>query len=230
MIDRSAFHKLSSGLYIVCTESHDKFYGCVINTLLQLTSKPFQVSIALNKENATTQAVQESGRFTASVVDETMKLETIGHFGFKSSRDIDKFADSEYAVSASALPYIEKHCCAWFSCKVVNSIDVGTHILFIGEVEESATLDGGHPMTYEFYHSVKGGKTPPKASAYTGEDDEAQKGSAASAQETSSDDGAKKYGWRCKVCGYIVEMDELPDNYLCPVCGAGKDMFERIEL
>ena len=85
-------------------------------------------------------------------------------------------------------------------------------------------------MTYEFYHSVKGGKTPPKASAYTGEEDEAQKGSAASAQEAFSDEGVKKYGWKCKVCGYIVEMDELPDNYLCPVCGAGKDMFERIEL
>lgn len=229
MIDRSAFHKLSSGLYIVCTESDGKFYGCVINTLLQLTSKPFQVSIALNKDNATTKAVQESGQFTASVVDETMDLETIGHFGFKSSRDIDKFADSEYAICASALPYIEKHCCAWFSCKVVNSLDVGTHILFIGEVEESASLEGGHPMTYEFYHSVKGGKTPPKASAYTGEEASVVPSTAAS---SSSGDGnaTPRYGWRCKVCGYIVEMDELPDNYLCPVCGAGKDMFERIEL
>lgn len=228
MIDRSAFHKLSSGLYIVCTEADGTFYGCVINTLLQLTSKPFQVSIALNKENATTKAVQESGYFTASVVDETMEMETIGHFGFKSSRDIDKFADSEYAICARAMPYIEKHCCAWFSCKVVDSVDVGTHILFIGEVEESATLDGGHPMTYEFYHSVKGGKTPPKASAYTGEDD-VQK-SSDTAQDSSSSEGAQKYGWRCKVCGYIVEMDELPDTYLCPVCGAGKDMFERIAL
>lgn len=229
MIDRSAFHKLSSGLYIVCTESEDKFYGCVINTLLQLTSKPFQVSIALNKENATTQAVQKSGRFSASVVDESMDLETIGLFGFRSSHDIDKFAGSEYSIAAGSMPYIERHCCAWFACKVVDSVDVGTHIVFIGEVEESATLGDTHPMTYEFYHSVKGGKTPPKASAYTGEPDSAAAVSGSDVSEGAAD-AKPRYGWRCRVCGFIVEMDELPDNYLCPVCGAGKDMFERIEL
>lgn len=238
MIDRSAFHRLSSGLYIVCSESQGKLYGCVINTLLQLTSKPFQLSIALNKDNATTRAVQESGRFTASVVDETMDMETIGRFGFKSSRDVDKFADFTYEVCQSALPYIEAHCCAWFSCRVVNSIDVGTHILFVGEVEESATLDAAHPMTYEYYHSVKGGKTPPKASAYTGEEgSEEVKEVQETASQRSTDtlesgalDTAPRYGWQCRVCGYIVEMTELPDNFMCPVCGVGKEMFDRIEL
>ena len=105
---------------------------------------------------------------------------------------------------------------------MVQTLDVGSHILFIGEVEEAEKVCPGEPMTYAYYHQVKGGKTPPKASSYLGED----------AASAAADDGAPKpkFAWRCTVCGHMEYVDELPDDYVCPVCGVGKDMFEKVEL
>lgn len=222
MIDNTAFFSLSYGLYLVVAQDGERRAGCVANTFQQVTSSPMQVSVALNKENATTGVVLSSGRFTVSCLSQDATMELIGAFGFHSSADRDKLSEFETALDAAQVPYVAEQCVARFSARVVQTVDLGTHTLFIGEVEEAEKLCAGDPMTYAYYHLVKGGKTPPKASSYLGEE-VATPGADASIPQP-------KVGWRCKVCGHIEYVDELPDDFVCPVCGVGKDMFERIEL
>ena len=225
MFDKKAFHSLSYGMYVIGTRFDDKDYGCVANTFAQVTSSPLQVSVALNKENATTAAVRQAGRFTASCLSEQADMQLIGTFGFHTSTELDKFAQHASARDESGLPYVAEQCCAWFSAKVVSELDLGTHVLFVGEVEECATVaDAAAPMTYAFYHQVKGGKTPPKASSYLGEEQPAAAPAESSAAEQP------KVAWRCTICGHMEYVDELPDDFVCPVCGVGKEFFERVEL
>lgn len=226
MVDKSAFHSLSYGMYVIGTRAHDKDYGCVVNTFAQVTSSPLQVSVALNKDNATTTAVRESGRFTASCLSEDATMELIGTFGFHTSTELDKFAQHACARDAAGAPYVAEQCCAWFSARVVSELDLGTHVLFIGEVDEAAKVaDAAAPMTYAFYHQVKGGKTPPKASSYLGGEEPAVP--AAPAADTNA---TAKVAWRCTICGHMEYVDELPDDFVCPICGVGKEFFERVEL
>ena len=225
MFDKKAFHSLSYGMYVIGTRFDDKDYGCVANTFAQVTSSPLQVSVALNKENATTAAVRQSGRFTASCLSEQADMQLIGTFGFHTSTELDKFAQHASARDESGLPYVAEQCCAWFSAKVVSELDLGTHVLFVGEVEECAKVaDAAAPMTYASYHQVKGGKTPPKASSYLGEEQPAIAPAESSAAEQP------KVAWRCTICGHMEYVDELPDDFVCPVCGVGKEFFERVEL
>lgn len=225
MFDKKAFHSLSYGMYVIGTRFDNKDYGCVANTFAQVTSSPLQVSVALNKENATTEAVRQAGCFTASCLSEQADMQLIGTFGFHTSTELDKFAQHASARDESGLPYVAEQCCAWFSAKVVSEFDLGTHVLFVGEVEECAKVaDAAAPMTYAFYHQVKGGKTPPKASSYLGEEQPA----AAPAESTVA--VLPKIAWRCTICGHMEYVDELPDDFVCPVCGVGKEFFERVEL
>lgn len=225
MFDKQAFHSLSYGMYVIGTRFDDKDYGCVANTFAQVTSSPLQVSVALNKENATTAAVRQAGRFTASCLSEQADMQLIGTFGFHTSTELDKFAQHASARDEAGMPYVAEQCCAWFSAKVVSELDLGTHVLFVGEVQECAKVaNAAAPMTYAFYHQVKGGKTPPKASSYLGDDE------SAAAPVESNDADQPKIAWRCTICGHMEYVDELPDDFVCPVCGVGKEFFERVEL
>lgn len=225
MFDKQAFHSLSYGMYVIGTRFDNRDYGCVANTFAQVTSSPLQVSVALNKENATTAAVRQAGRFTASCLSEQADMQLIGTFGFHTSTELDKFAQHASARDEAGMPYVAEQCCAWFSAKVVSELDLGTHVLFVGEVQECAKVaDAAAPMTYAFYHQVKGGKTPPKASSYLGDDE-----SAAAPVESNGAD-QPKIAWRCTICGHMEYVDELPDDFVCPVCGVGKEFFERVEL
>lgn len=247
MIDRSAFRAVSYGLYIVTAREGEQKFGCVINTFQQVTSEPARVSIALNKENATTQAILDSGRYAVSVLAEEASMDLIGVFGFRSSLELDKFADVVWKEDLAGVPYVAEQCVARFSLRVIETLDVGTHIMFIGEVEECENIGGGAPMTYAYYHEVKRGKTPKKASSYVPKEEsapvpaeaagaelavdavvESEAESAASEQPTEK--ASKKYAWQCDVCGHIEYLDELPEDYECPLCGMGADMFERIEV
>lgn len=225
MFDKQAFHSLSYGMYVIGTRCDGRDYGCVANTFAQVTSSPLQVSVALNKENATTAAVRQAGRFTASCLSEQADMQLIGTFGFHTSTELDKFAQHASARDEAGMPYVAEQCCAWFSAKVVSELDLGTHVLFVGEVQECAKVaDAAAPMTYAFYHQVKGGKTPPKASSYLGDDQPA------SAPVESNGAERPKVAWRCTICGHMEYVDELPDDFVCPVCGVGKEFFERVEL
>lgn len=222
MVDRKAFFSLSYGVYVISAVDAGKQAGCIVNTFNQVTSSPARVSVTVNKENFTTGIILASGRFEASVLAQSAPMELIGRFGFKSSADIDKFAETKYALDEAGVPYVTEHVVAHIGARVIETVDVGTHMLIVGEVEETAVLSNEDPMTYAYYHEVKGGKTPPKASSYTPDEPEA-----APAVEPAP---AARIGWKCKICGYVVEMDELPEDFKCPICGMGREMFERVEI
>ena len=182
----------------------------MVNTVTQVTAEPAKLMVAINKENATTDAVLASGRFEAAVLCETAPMELIGTFGFKTSREVDKFAPFQTARDAHGVPYVTQDVAARFGCKVVDTLDAGTHMLIIGLVEEAEVLNTAAPMTYAYYHRVKNGLTPPKASSYQAQQEK------------------KPGGWRCKVCGYIYEGETLPADYKCPICGQPASVFEKL--
>lgn len=218
MVDTTAFRSLSYGLYIISTRCNDAPVGCVVNTFSQVTSKPAQASIAINKDNHTTEGIRQSGAFEAVVLDQTATMELIGQFGFHSSVDVDKFVGFAHAESEQGLPYVADHVCAHFSVKVTQEVDLGSHVLFIGDVVAAEAIGAEEPMTYAYYHQVKGGKTPPKAPSYNEE------------APMENEKKESKVAWRCTICGHIEYVDELPDDFVCPICGVGKDLFERIEV
>lgn len=242
MIDTSAFRRLSYGLYLVTALTKDGTkVGCVVNTFQQVASNPPMASVSLNKENATTRAILETGKFAVSVLDQSATMELIGLFGFKTSAEVNKFQDVEHGLCASDAPVVLESCAATFAVEVRDRIDVGTHYLFVGPVTEANTTSSEPPMTYAYYHEVLRGKTPPKAASYiegdstaaesaAAQDDRADEADRTNAPAPDSAESAPRYGWRCTLCGHIEMVDELPDDFICPICGAGKDLFERIEL
>ena len=207
-MDQTAFFKLSYGLYIISTTSEGKDAGCVANTLHQVTSSPAQLAVTLNKDNYTEQLIEKSGRFSAVVLTQNCGMDIIKNFGFCSSRDNDKFAQCTYRRDTHGVPYPSEHMAARYSLKVVKTLDLGTHVMFVGEVEEAELLSEEEVMTYAYYHQVKNGATPKNAPSY---------------QEKS-----EKSGWRCTICGYIYEGDPLPQDYVCPLCGAPAALFEKL--
>lgn len=221
MIDRSAMRSCTYGMYIVSSVLENRSVGCVVNTFMQVTSTPLCASIAINKENYTTKAILESGKFEVVALAESASMDFIGAFGYKSSKDIDKFASIKSAVSAQGLQYPTEHVVAHFSLKVSQTLDLGTHWYIVGEIVESQVLSEEKAMSYSYYHEVKGGKTPPRASSYDPEEEN---------EAFEEQDSTQAIKWRCKICGYEVVADELPDDFSCPLCGAGKAYFERVEL
>ena len=237
MIDKSAFRSLSYGLYLVTSREGDLKVGCVANTFQQVTSAPPRVSVALNKENATAQAVRETGRFAVTVLGEEATMDLIGAFGFRSSREFDKFSACSHELDVAEVPYVTSAGVARFSVRVEQVVDVGTHLMFIGEVEEAERLSDAPPMTYAYYHTVLRGKTPPRASSFqdaelTSEPVAAAKLEPEPESAAEPEPAAERWGWQCTLCGYIEEgyPDGLPEDYACPICGVGREMFERVRL
>lgn len=220
-MDKTAFRSLTYGMYVASSLKDGKPVGCVANTFAQVTSSPAQASIALNKENYTTQGIRETGAFEVVSLAQTATMELIGAFGFHSSADTDKFEGFATQTSTQGIPYVAQQVCAHFSVKVTQEVDLGSHVLFIGEVVDADSFEGEEPMTYAYYHQVKGGKTPPKAPSFN-ED---------TAPAESNDPAAgRAFAWQCTICGHIEYVDELPEDFTCPICGVGRELFERIEL
>ena len=165
-MDLSAFFKMSYGLYVVSAQADGQRAGCVINTAVQVTSQPPRVSVAVNKENVTAGVIARAGAFTVTAIDKTADMPYIGNFGFRSSDTYDKFEKYGCEISAVGSPYSPEHVCALLACRLIDTVDVGTHYLFIGEVEDAQVLSSEEPLTYSYYHAVLKGKTPPKASSY----------------------------------------------------------------
>lgn len=207
-MDSKAFYKLTYGLYIISSAYEGKTGGCVVNTLAQVTSKPACMSVAINKDNYTTQLIEKSGVFAAVALAQEATMDLIGEFGFKSSRDTDKFVDFQTKTDENGLPYVTEQTLARYSCKAINKLDLGTHIMFIGEVMEAEVLADETPLTYTYYQTVKKGVTPKNAPSYR-------------------EEPAKK-GYRCTICGYIHESDTLPEDFICPICKATADKFEKL--
>lgn len=165
-IDSTAMFSMSYGLYVVSAEAEGQQAGCVINTAVQVTADPIRLSVAVHKDNVTTGVIERAGAFTVTAIDQTADMPYIGNFGFRTSANYNKFEKYETAVSEVGSPYSPEHACAVYACKLIDTVDVGTHYLFIGEVVQAEKLSDEPPLTYSYYHSTLKGKTPPKASSY----------------------------------------------------------------
>lgn len=152
-IDSTAMFSMSYGLYVVASEADGLKAGCVVNTAVQVTAEPIRMSVAVHKDNVT-------------ALDQTADMPYIGNFGFRTSDTYDKFEKYQTAVSETGSPYCPEHACAMYACKLIDTVDVGTHYLFVGEVVQAERLSDELPLTYAYYHSTLKGKTPPKASSY----------------------------------------------------------------
>lgn len=161
-MDIKAFDKMNYGLYIVSTKSGDQTAGCVVNTLTQATVQPARLLVTIHKDNQTERLIEESGVFAAVALAQSAQMELIGDFGFRCSRDLDKFANWAHTEDENAVPYLTEQTVARYSCRVVGKLDAGTHMVFLGEVQEAQVLEEEDAMTYAYYHLVKKGLTPPK--------------------------------------------------------------------
>ena len=165
-MDASALFRFSSGLYVVSATAGERAGACIVNTGLQVTSEPLQVSVTVNKRNRTADVIRKAGHFALAVVDESADMLFVGRFGFRSSADFDKFEGIESAEASTGDPYPMEHVCSFVACNVVQTMDVGTHLTFVGEVVDAGNLSDVAPMTYAYYHGTLKGKTPPRASSF----------------------------------------------------------------
>ncbi len=170
-MNQKALHLISYGLYVVTSTNGEAINGLIVNTVMQVASKPPMVAVAINKENLTCEYIRKSRVFAASVLGTDAPMEVIGRFGFRSGRDIDKFESIRYQTGTTGAPVVLDYAIAYIEVAVTQEVDAGTHVIFIGEVVDADILREGEPMTYAYYHQVKGGKTPDKATVYIeGED------------------------------------------------------------
>jgi flavin reductase (DIM6/NTAB) family NADH-FMN oxidoreductase RutF/rubredoxin len=224
-----ALHKLSYGLYVVCSKKGGRINGQIANTVFQVCSEPPIIAVAVNGQNLTHEFISESKVFTVSILSQDTPLNFVGSFGFKSGRDVDKLKGVNYRLGETGAPIVLDYALAYLEAKVTGQIDVGTHTIFIGTIVGADVVKEGDPMTYAFYHQVKRGTTPKTAPTYVG-------------KETMADSKLAKY--KCTVCGYIYDpelgdpdggikpgtpFESIPDDWVCPVCGASKDQFEKLE-
>jgi flavin reductase (DIM6/NTAB) family NADH-FMN oxidoreductase RutF/rubredoxin len=228
-VDPKVFHKVSYGLYIVTSRDGGTVNGQIANTVFQIASEPPTFAVSINKQNLTHQFIEKSRVFAVSVLSRDTPLSFIGQFGFKSGRDIDKFSGVAYRPGKSGAPVVTDNTVAYLEAEVINRMDCGTHTVFLGRVTEAEALKDTEPMTYAYYHEVKRGTAPKTAPTYI--------------KETVDKEIPKMAKYRCSVCGYVYDpakgdpdsgiapgtpFEKLPDGWSCPVCGAAKDMFEKI--
>ena len=205
-MDKKAMYKLSYGLFVLTARDGEKDNGCIINTAIQAASEPNQLSICVNKANYTHDMIELTGKFTVSVLSEQADFELFKHFGFQSGRDVDKFTNfTGCARGADGLYYITEGTNAYISVTIDKTVDLGSHTMFIGEITDMAVLSDTPSTTYEYYQN----HIKPKPQA-VGKTDEGQT------------------VWRCRICGYEYVGEEIPDDFICPICKHPASDFEKI--
>ncbi len=202
-MDNKAMYKLSYGLFVV-TAKDSKDNGCITNTAMQVTTTPNRITLAVNKANFTHDMILKTGVFNVSILSEEAKFDVFERFGFKSGRDTDKFADfGDWTRAENGVAYVTKGVNAVICAKVYDTVDLGTHTLFIADVTDAMTLSDAPSATYAYYHAHIKPKPEEKKPA-------------------------GKTVWRCKICGYEHEAEELPDDFVCPLCKHPKEDFEKV--
>jgi len=201
-MDTNALFKLSYGLYLLSARENGRDNACIINTAVQVAEKPNRLSIAVSKANLTHDMIVSTGRYNLSTLTQEAEFSLFQHFGMQSGREADKFADfADVARSENGLLYLTKWANAFLSVQVMETLDLGTHSLFIGELTDGEVLSAAPSCTYAYYHSdIKTRAAKPTA----------------------------KKGWVCRICGYVYEGDELPEDYICPLCKHGVQDFEPL--
>ncbi len=205
-MDKKAMYSISYGLFVITANRDGKDNGCITNTLMQVTSQPNRVSVTVNKGNYTHDMIKETGVFTASVISEEASFDLFKHFGFQSGRDVDKFAgysDCKRAENGTMIATAGTN--AYISGKVIQCVDLGTHTMFIADVTDMEVLSKVPSATYSYYQENI--KPKPEAVGKT-------------------EDG--QVIWRCRICGYEYVGEELPEDFVCPICKHPASDFDRI--
>lgn len=203
-MDNKALFKLSYGVFVLSSKSGDKINACITNTCIQVANDPVRIAISVLNSNLTCDYIKDSGVFSVSVLDKTCIFDTIKHFGMQSGRDVNKFEGVKLPIDLNGVPYLPWSTNSVLSAKVLESIDLGTHTLFIAEVVDMKVLSDNEPLTYSDYH--KDLKPKPQ----------------------KIDEKKKIVGWKCKICGFVYEGEKLPEDFICPLCGHSADDFEPI--
>jgi len=203
IVQQETMFKLSYGLFVLTARDGDKDNGCIINTVTQITASPLRISIAVNKANFTCNMILKTKEFNISILTESATFDIFERFGFHSGRDTDKFKGCTYNDrAANNIRYVPEHTNAMISAKVSESIDYGTHMLFIADITQAFMISKEPSVTYQYYFDHIKPKPQP-----------AKEG---------------KKGFVCKICGYVYEGDKLPGDYICPLCKHGAVDFEKI--
>ena len=242
-----AFHKLSYGVYLVATRYNGKNSGFIANTVFQVTSEPSQIAISCHKKNTTTAKILESGIFSVSVLKKETDTSLIGQFGFMSGDEPDKFRDVATTTAITGAPIVSGSSVAWFDCRVTSQQDLGSHMLIIGEVTDSDLISDEEPLTYAYYREKYKMLSPKHSPTYIDKqklENETKKPEQKEAEdikdEPGGDDNMAVY--TCTVCGFRYDpedgdptigippgtsFNDLPADYRCPVCNAGKEYFVK---
>jgi flavin reductase (DIM6/NTAB) family NADH-FMN oxidoreductase RutF/rubredoxin len=222
-----ALRKLRYGLYVVGSKKDDKLNGLIANGVSQVSAVPANFVVSINKENLTHEFIKASKVLSFSVLSKNTPLSFIGRFGFNSGREIDKFKGVSYKIGKTGAPIVLDNTLAYVEANVINEADLGTHTIFIAQMVDSDIIREGEPMTYDYYSEVKRGPTSKKASLYI---------------EQIAVTKAQKY--QCCRCFYIYDpefgdpdgnvspgtsFELLPDDWKCPICGASKNYFDKLE-
>ena len=195
--------KLQYGLFVLTARDCQKDNGCIINTVMQVTSNPQRITIAVNRANYTHDLIKQTGAFNVSILSTEAPFKLFQHFGFQSGRDVDKFREFPHAArSRNGLLYLTKYACAFLSARVVAQQEYESHTVFTAELTEATVLSGAEPVTYSYYHAHIKPKPKPATE--------------------------KKKGFVCKICGYVYEGDTLPPDFICPLCKHGAEDFEPL--
>jgi flavin reductase (DIM6/NTAB) family NADH-FMN oxidoreductase RutF/rubredoxin len=205
-MNKKAMYKLSYGLFVLTAKNGEKDNGCIINTAIQAASAPNQLSICVNKANYTHDMIARTGEFTVSVIDQSAQFALFKHFGFQTGKDVDKFAGFKACErGANGIFYITEGTNAYISVKVTKTEDLGSHTMFIGQVTDMDVLSEQPSVTYDYYlNNIK-----PKPEAV---------GTIPDGQTV----------WRCKICGYEYVGEELPEDFICPICKHPASDFEKV--
>ena len=200
-MDTNALFKIGYGLYILSCHENGKDNACIVNTVMQVTSNPCKIAICVNKNNHTCTMLKNTRKFNVSILDEEAKFEIFKHFGYQSGKDVDKFLNFIHTKrTPNGVLYITKNTNAYLSAWVQDEIDLDTHVMFIAQLVDAEILSEKPTVTYDFYQ--KNIKPKPEATA--------------------------SKGWRCKICGYVYEGEDLPSDFICPICKHGAIDFEKI--
>lgn len=196
-----ALHHIEYGLFVLSANANGKDNACIVNTVAQVTSSPARIAVTVNKQNFTHDMIMTAGSFNVSVLDESAPFAVFERFGFQSGRDTDKLVGFDAAQRAeNGVIRLAKYANAFLSGKVISTVDLGTHTMFIAEITDADVLSDKPSMTYSYYHA----NVKPKP------------------------ENKKGGGFRCKICGYIYEGNELPPDFVCPLCKHGAEDFEKI--
>ncbi len=199
--DLTALFKIGYGLYVITSNDGEKDNGLIVNTVTQVTNVPNRIAVTINKENYSHHVIQQTGIMNVNCLSVDAPFKVFETFGFRSGRNTDKFADCKPIRTDNGLLMLPHYINAMMSLKVVQYVDLGTHGMFICEVTESRVVSDAETMTYSYYH--------------------------ANVKPQPQTEGKK--GWVCTICGYVHQEEELPEDFICPLCKHGASDFEPIE-